>query len=159
MYLYWLVAVAGEVLCEETDDETSPKTGGDTEEDLPVVHKAGWVLSEDAREGGWQCAVGDGEHSLQQTDCKASRAPKHLQQTDNTASRTPRGRWWQTQPAAGRQKGIKDTSNTIICYIDAARAHGLGRACKNFKGYSMGWLDHVTLTRWVQRMSHRLCGA
>ncbi len=71
-YLYWLVAVAGEVLGEETNDEAAPETSGDAEEDLPVADEAGRVLGEDARESCWQSAVADDKDSLHEPATRQS---------------------------------------------------------------------------------------
>lgn len=72
-YLHWLVAVACEVLSEQANDEAAPESSGDAEEHVPVAHEPGGILSEDAREGCWERAVGDSEHSLQTRNACSTR--------------------------------------------------------------------------------------
>ena len=62
--LYWLVAVGGEVLGDQTNDEATPQAGADAEEEVPVLDNAVLVLGEDAGELCWQGAQTHSQHSL-----------------------------------------------------------------------------------------------
>ena len=63
-HLDWLVAVGGEVLGGNANDESAPEANSDTEEHVPVLDDAVRLVSEDASELGGQRIVADGKHHL-----------------------------------------------------------------------------------------------
>ena len=62
-HLHRLVAVGGEVLGGDADDEAAPQPARHAEEQVPVLHHALRVLK-DAGELGRQRKVADHEHNL-----------------------------------------------------------------------------------------------
>ena len=60
-----LVAVAGEVLGGQSDDEPAPQSNGHTEEQMPVLDHPQGVSSEDVVEFAGQPVVADQEDGLQ----------------------------------------------------------------------------------------------
>ena len=63
-HLDWLVAVGGEVLGGNANDESAPEANRNTEEHVPVLDDAVRLVSEDASELGGQRIVADGKHHL-----------------------------------------------------------------------------------------------
>lgn len=66
LYLDRPVAVAGVVLSGQSNDETSPKTGGNTEEEVPVLDNSVRLIREDAREFAGQSKPTDDKYDLQE---------------------------------------------------------------------------------------------
>ena len=64
MHLDWLVAVGGEVLGGNADDEAAPQADSNAEEHVPVLHHAVGLVDEDAGELRGERVVADRKHHL-----------------------------------------------------------------------------------------------
>ena len=64
MYLYGLEGVGGVVLGDKTNDESTPETSADTEEEVPVLDHTVLLLGEDSSELLGKSAQADSQHSL-----------------------------------------------------------------------------------------------
>lgn len=60
-----LVAIAGEVLSDKTDDQSTPQAHSDTDKKVPVLDNSLWVRGENACEFSGQAIVCHDKHSLQ----------------------------------------------------------------------------------------------
>lgn len=63
-YAHWLVAVGGEVFSDQANDEATPQSSADAEEQVPVLDNTALVFSENTGELCWQSAQANCQHSL-----------------------------------------------------------------------------------------------